>query len=146
YLLDVWRGQLDYPALKAKALDLVEAWDPERVLIEDAATGRPLIQELFRDDKRYQKITPKLEKDVRFQSACGPVEEGIVFLPTDALWLPGFKRELQSFPRGRNDDQVDSFSQFLNWSKGSGLYRALGRDHPINQERLKVRERQRPKR
>ena len=57
-----------------------------------------------------------------------------------------FKRELQSFPRGRNDDQVDSFSQFLNWSKGNGFYRALGREHPINvarreQNQTRVRRR-----
>lgn len=53
YLLDVWRGQLDYPDLKAKTLQLVRDWDPDRVLIEDAATGRPSFSELFRDDKRY---------------------------------------------------------------------------------------------
>ena len=146
YLLDVWRGQLDYPDLKAKTLQLVRDWDPDRVLIEDAATGRPLLSELFRDDKRYQRITPKDDKEIRFAAACAPVEEGTVLLPADAPWLAGFKRELQSFPRGRNDDQVDSFSQFLNWSKGNGFYRALGRDHPINQDRLRVRARQRPNR
>ncbi|MEQ3708992.1 MAG: phage terminase large subunit [Tateyamaria sp.] len=144
YLLDVWKGQLDYPALKAKALALVERWDPEQVLIEDAATGKPLFDELFRDDRRqYERVRPDKDKETRFQSACAPVEEGKVFLPSDALWLPAFKRELQSFPRGRNDDQVDSFSQFLNWSKGTGVYRALGREHPLSIER---RERQRRRR
>ena len=146
YLLDVWRGQLDYPDLKAKTLQLVREWNPDQVLIEDAATGRPLMTELFRDDKRYQRVTPKDDKEIRFAVACAPVEEGIVLLPTEAPWLAGFKRELQSFPRGRNDDQVDSFSQFLNWSKGTGFYRALGREHPINQERLNARARQRPNR
>ena len=144
YLLDVWRGKLDYPDLKAKTLQLVGDWDPDRVLIEDAATGRPLLSELFRDDKRYHRVTPKDDKEIRFAAACAPVEEGIVLLPAEATWLPSFKRELQSFPRGRNDDQVDSFSQFLNWSKGRGFYGALPRDHPINQERLNARERQRP--
>ena len=147
YLLDVWRGQLDYPELKAKTLQLVRDWDPDLVLIEDAATGRPLFSELFRDDKRYQRIAPKDDKEIRFASACAPVEEGTVLLPTEAPWLLDFKRELQSFPRGRNDDQVDSFSQFLNWSKGRGFYRALGRDHPVNRQRNerieRVRERRR---
>lgn len=143
YLLDVWRGQLDYPDLKAQVLSFVRKWDPDRVLIEDAATGRPLIHELFRDDKRYQRIKPKDEKGVRFQAACAPVEEGLIYLPADAAWLPAFKRELQSFPRGRNDDQVDSFSQFLNWSKGRGFFAALGRDHPINRARLEQRDWQR---
>jgi len=144
YLLDVWRGQLDYPDLKSRTLALVEQWDPDRVLIEDAATGRSLFDELFRDDRRrYERIRPENDKETRFQSSLAPVEEGKVFLPKEALWLPVFKRELQSFPHGRNDDQVDSFSQLLNWSKGNGIYRALGREHPINIER---RERQRRRR
>ena len=58
----------------------------------------------------------------------------------DAPWLAVFKRELHSLPRGGNDVQVDSFAHFLNWSKGQGLYRALGRDHQIN---IELRERNR---
>jgi len=39
---------------------------------------------------------------------------------------------------------VDSFSQFLNWSTGNGFYRTLGREHPINLERREQsRERRR---
>ncbi|MEO9575626.1 MAG: phage terminase large subunit [Roseobacter sp.] len=117
---------------------LADRWDPEKVLIEDAATGRPLLHELFQDDKRFNRVTPERDKEIRFSAACAPVEEGRVFLPVEAPWLAAFKRELQSFPRGRNDDQVDSFSQFLNWSKGNGFWRALPRDSPL---RLKSRER-----
>ncbi len=62
-----------------------------------------------------------------------------MYLPADAPWLAAFKRELQSFPRGRNDDQVDSFAHFANWSKGVGFYRALGHDHQINIERRERR-------
>ncbi|WP_206021027.1 phage terminase large subunit [Antarcticimicrobium luteum] len=135
HLLDVWRGQLDYPELKAKVLSLVGRWDPDKVLIEDAATGRPLLHELFQDDRRFQSVRPENEKEIRFSAACAPVEEGKVVLPVEASWLPAFKRELQSFPRGRHDDQVDSFSQFLNWSKGNGFWRTLPRDHPLKLER-----------
>ncbi|UWR08354.1 phage terminase large subunit [Ruegeria sp. B32] len=146
HLLDLWRGQLDYPELKSKVLTLVGQWDPETVLIEDAATGRPLFQELFQDDKRFNRVTPDKDKEIRFNAACAPVEAGKVCLPADSPWLATFKRELQSFPRGRDDDQVDSFSQFLNWSKGNGFYRALGREHPINvarreQNQTRVRRR-----
>lgn len=144
YLLDVWRGQLDYPALKSKALQLVDQWDPDRVLIEDAATGRPLFHELFYDDRRrFDRIRPEKEKEIRFNSACAPVEEGKVCLPVEAPWLPVFKRELLSFPRGRHDDQVDSFSQFLNWSKGNGFWRALPREHPLRVEGKERRDRSR---
>ncbi|KIC42124.1 hypothetical protein RA27_01595 [Ruegeria sp. ANG-R] len=59
-----------------------------------------------------------------------------MYLQADAPLLAVFKQELQSFIRVRNEDQVDSFAHFLNWSKGLGVYRALGRDHWINIERL----------
>ncbi|WP_412551887.1 phage terminase large subunit [Shimia sp. MIT910701] len=145
HLLDVYRRQLDFPDLEAKAKSLVRQWDPDRVLIEDAASGKPLFQKLFMDDRsRYQAIRPDKDKEIRFNAACSPVEEGNVLLPREADWLPAFKRELQGFPRGRNDDQVDSFSQFLNWSTGNGFYRTLGREHPINlARREQSRERRR---
>ncbi|MEW2911459.1 phage terminase large subunit [Leisingera sp. JC11] len=147
HLLDVYRGQLDFPDLEAKAKGLVQKWDPERVLIEDAASGKPLLQTLNNDDRgRYRSIKPDKDKEIRFNAACSPVEARKVLLPREASWLPAFKRELQGFPRGRNDDQVDSFSQFLNWSTGNGFYRTLGREHPINQERRersRVRQRRR---
>ena len=121
-------------------MGLVNQWDPDRVLIEDAASGKPLFDELFRDDRRrYERCRPDKDKETRFQSACAPVEEGKVNLPSESSWLPAFKRELQSFPRGRYDDQVDSFSQFLNLSKGTGFYRALDRDHPVNIARREKR-------
>jgi predicted phage terminase large subunit-like protein len=136
HLLDVFRRQLDFPELKRKAFAHCHSWQADVVLIEDAASGKSLLQE-FRTsgDRRARDIKPHEDKEVRFNAACAPVEEGLVYLPREAPWLPAFKHELQSFPRGRHDDQVDSFSQFLNWSKGPGFYRALGRGHPINVER-----------
>ncbi|WP_037374553.1 phage terminase large subunit [Sediminimonas qiaohouensis] len=144
HLLDVFRDRLDFPELKRKAFELCDTWAADRVLIEDAATGRPLLQEFQRNEYRQcYPIKPNEDKEIRFNAACAPVEEGRIYLPREAAWLSAFKRELQSFPRGRYDDQVDSFSQFLNWTKSQGFYRALGRNHPINVERQQ-RSRRRP--
>ncbi len=134
YLLDLLRRQLTFPELKQQALSLVRQWQPDVVLIEDAMSGRPLLQELRIADERhrYVAVRPEGDKELRFNAALVPVEEGRVFLPREADWMPGFKRELQGFPRGAHDDQVDSFSQLLKWSKGKRFQRKLGRD---NQER-----------
>lgn len=93
---------------------------------------------------RFRSITPDKDKEVRFNAACAPVEEGKVFLPAEAPWLPGLKRELLGFPRARHEDQVDSFSQFLNWSKCIGFWRTLPRDHPMKIAR-RERSRNRPR-
>jgi predicted phage terminase large subunit-like protein len=136
HLLDVFRDKLDYPHLKQHVIDLARRWEADKVLIEDAATGKPLIQECHSTDRAlYRAIRPETDKEVRFHAACAPVEAGKVVLPEEAEWLAGFKRELLGFPRGRYDDQVDSFSQLLNWANGVGFRRSLGRDHPENVRR-----------
>ncbi|AZQ68264.1 hypothetical protein EF888_14640 [Silicimonas algicola] len=141
WLLDVLRDRLDYPDLKKNVLTLGHTWSADAVLIEKAATGIPILQEcLPANRRRFRAITPVQDKEVRFNASCSPVEAGEVLLPKDAPWLAEFRRELQSFPRGRYDDQVDSFSQLLNWSKGTGFWRALPREHPT-----RIARRERPR-
>ena len=60
-------------------------------------------------------IIPVGEKVVRFQAGTPTIEAGQVHLPLRAPWLDTFKREVLSFPASKNDDQVDAFSQLLNY-------------------------------
>jgi len=39
----------------------------------------------------------------------------MAFAPREADWPLAFKHELLAFPNGRNDDQVDSMAQALDW-------------------------------
>ncbi|MCB1358322.1 MAG: phage terminase large subunit [Maritimibacter sp.] len=131
YLLDLFRDRLEFPDLKRKALTLGETWHADKVLIEKAGSGIPLLQECHRAvPSRFREIRPIQDKEVRFNAACAPIEEGKVVLPRNASWLAEFRRELLGFPRSKHDDQVDSVSQFLNWSTGNGFHRSLPRDSP----------------
>lgn len=136
HLLDVFRERLDYPDLKRACLRLAHHWEADLVLIEDAASGKPLFQDCIEADRaRYRAITPENDKEVRFNAACAPVEDGMFLIPREAPWLPDFKGELLGFPRARHDDQVDSFSQFVNWATGPLFWQALSPHHPLRQER-----------
>ncbi len=147
HLLHLFSDRLDFPDLKRKVTQLSRDWQTDRVLIEDAATGKPLIQECRAEiSGRCVAIYPDKDKEVRFNAACAKVEEGKIFLPRDAPWLADLKRQLQGFRRSRHDDQVDSFSQFLNWSGSKGFWRTLGRDHPLSIERRNRQEQQRKRR
>ena len=42
------------------------------------------------------------------------IEGGRVFLPKDVTWLDEFMNEMQSFPNGAHDDQVDALSMGLD--------------------------------
>lgn len=41
------------------------------------------------------------------------VESGRVWIPEGASWIEEFKREVNAFPRGAHDDQLDALAQLL---------------------------------
>ncbi len=117
YLIDVLRVRLEYPELRRKILSHAKAYGTKTVLIEDASSGTSLIQDLRRDGPvRPIAIKPEGDKIVRLEGQSAVIEAGQVLIPESAPWLGDFLGEILAFPHGRFDDQVDSFSQFLNWA------------------------------
>ena len=120
YLLDIWRGRLEYPHLKRKVVALQQAHGARTVLIEKAGLGLNLVQDLSADSPAGFPnpigIVPQGDKLTRMEAETARIEAGHVVLPRDAPWLDVFLNELLAFPNGRHDDQVDSVSQFLNWA------------------------------
>lgn len=137
HLLDLLRTRLDYPDLKRKVEALANHWRADTVLIEKAASGIPLLQDLFHTNRsRYRAVQPTLHKEVRFNAACAPIEAGTILLPREAAWLEDLRREIMGFPRSKYDDQVDSVSQFLNWASGPGFRRRQnGRERRFTMKR-----------
>jgi len=119
YLVDLWRGKLQFPDLKRKLIDLAIQHNPDDILIERAGPGLHLIQELRANPLAGiplpVSILPKGEKVVRMEAQSVRFETGQVHLPEEAPWLDTLLHELLAFPTARFDDQVDSISQFLNW-------------------------------
>lgn len=109
------RGQWDYPALKAQAYRLSEAYGHPRMLIEEAGVGYALIKDLRKDGCSTYGITPKDSKEQRLMRALPIIESERVGIPKTADWVGDFTNELAAFPAGRNDDQVDAMTQFLLW-------------------------------
>ena len=116
YLLHVLRKRMDYPALKRAVSEQAQAFNPRTILIEDKASGTQLIQELIHDRVHgIQRYEPKMNKEMRMHSASSTIENGFVYLPEKAEWLPAYLHELTAFNKGKYDDQVDSTSQALDW-------------------------------
>jgi predicted phage terminase large subunit-like protein len=112
-LLDVYREQVDYPALKRQARLLAKIYNPKVILIEDAATGTALARELQAKGLPAIAVKPEFDKRTRMAVQSAKFQAGQVFLPKEAPWLDDLESELFSFPRGRHDDQIDSISQAL---------------------------------
>ena len=122
YLLHVFRKRLDYPDLRRAVKQQALLYNAKNILIEDKASGIQLLQDL-RDDGLHgaTAYTTSMDKIMRAHSVSSTIENGFVFIPTQADWIPEYLHEIASFPKGKYDDQVDSTSQALDWSKqGAG--------------------------
>ena len=119
WLLDVWRGKLQFPDLRKKVVELAQAFDATDLLIENASSGRQLIQQLEAEPvcgvPDPIRRRPEGNKLSRFSGITSMIEAGRLSLPAKAHWLGEFMNELLAFPSVRHDDQVDALSQLLSW-------------------------------
>ena len=114
YLINVWRGRVEFPELRAKAKELAREWSPQRIWVEEQQTGGPLIAEFRRDMSiPIQGVRLRGDKEVRARLVSGIVEAGRVYLPKAAPWRECYIDELASFPVGMYADQVDSTTMAL---------------------------------
>jgi predicted phage terminase large subunit-like protein len=121
FLLDVCRVRVEYPELRRIAMNQYAKWKPYVVLIEDAASGQSLIQDLKRDTRMpIIPVKPDRDKVTRANAITPQLEAGLVSLPEGAPWLSDFEDECASFPMGVHDDQVDAFTINLGYVVGGG--------------------------
>jgi predicted phage terminase large subunit-like protein len=113
YLMDVLRERLEYPSLRARAIEHARAYTPNKILVEDAGIGMGLIQDLQKAGKPAVAVKPERNKKTRMQIQSDKFAAGLVFFSKNASWLAEYESELFAFPSVRFDDQVDSTSQAL---------------------------------
>jgi len=117
YLLDVIREQMQFTELADRVIAWHRQWKADALIIEGASIGIALHQVL-----RKAKLpgllrapSPKGSKEDRIAKATVQLRSGNFLLPASTPWLEAFRRELLAFPDGRNDDQVDALSQFVEF-------------------------------
>jgi predicted phage terminase large subunit-like protein len=136
YVLDVWRGKVEFPGLLRRVSFLPsETPPPSKIYVEDTSNATALIQAL--KQKTTLPIIPvaaKGSKESRVEGVTGTLEAKKVFLPKEAPWLLDFEREILAFPAGKNDDQVDAFVGALSQAvtlNSRGLYWGVARNRPV---------------
>jgi phage terminase large subunit-like protein len=137
YLLDLWRGKVEYPDLIKTIHTQHAKWHtvsmPVAIIIEDKASGQSALQTLRKPVPQMdgtvlpalpvvpfpqpgndqQKALAALSKVARADGVTPLIEGGRVFLPAQAEWLDAYLAELERFPNGVHDDQVDPTSMAL---------------------------------
>jgi predicted phage terminase large subunit-like protein len=108
YLLDLWRNKCTFLDLLQQVVLQFNIWKPAKVLIEDAASGQDLIPTLKKNTHIPIKAVPPMAKEIRAHIVSPLVDQGIVYIPYEAIWLSDFINEHSQFPAGKNDDIVDT--------------------------------------
>lgn len=124
----VVRGRYQYPELKKIVMAEWLSRPANALLIEDKVSGKSLAQDLMKSDQLTLPVIPvKPAGDKVFRAAlCSPyVEARRVHLLEGAPWVADFLEETSTFPQAQHDDQVDAFSQGMN-------YFYLGAPRPIS--------------
>lgn len=129
-LLDAHKERLEFPELKAKALEMYREWEPDAFVIEAKAAGSPLIYELRRMGIPVSEFTPTRGNDkiARMNSVTDLFSSGKVWAPS-RRWADEVMEEMAAFPNSEHDDLVDSSTQALIRFRKGGFI-SLPSDEP----------------
>jgi len=144
YLLDLRKGHMNYSQARRAIIEqarYVRDLYPKiahHILIENAGYGVELIVDLKKELTGITKISPGQEGDkiMRAEAASSDLESGSCFLPggrqgEDEMSMPDelqcsaeivdFISSCAVFPNGLHDDDVDAWSQCMNWLRSRTL-------------------------
>lgn len=111
---------MSYPETKKRIRELIKDYpDVTRILVEKAAAGDPLIQDLELEFAGMMGLGVRSDKKVRCAAMSPAIEAGTVFLLEGATWLDDFITEVCIFPNGKHDDRVDALSQLMAFYRES---------------------------
>ncbi|MFY0760199.1 phage terminase large subunit [Metabacillus dongyingensis] len=115
YLIDNLKARMNFPTTLTAIRNMIRKHpDAHAKLVEDKANGPAIISMLSLEIGGIIAVNPQGGKVARVNAVSPYIESGNVYLPRQAEWVHDFVEEAASFPKGKNDDQVDSMSQALN--------------------------------
>lgn len=118
YLIDRVCERMGFTDSLEAARAARKKWPQTRaVLIEDKANGPAIMDVLKREISGIIAIEPEGGKVARAHAVEPLHRAGNIFLPdpTQHPWVKEFVEILANFPTGAEDDDVDSFTQAVNW-------------------------------
>lgn len=114
YIMDIQRFKDDFSNLVSNITKLYKLKSCNHLVIEESPVSTNLIQYLKTEKQIYPiSYSPTSSKVERANSASLYVSSGQVLLPKNDVWLDEFKSEINAFPNGKHDDQVDALTQLI---------------------------------
>ena len=124
-LMDGWQERLELHDLVEKVAKSCRRLKVDLLLIENKAAGHSVAQEIRRlyshEDWGVQMYDPKtLDKLARLYSIQHLFAEGIIYAP-DRAFADMVIQQVSVFPKGKNDDIVDTVSMAVKHFRDRGL-------------------------
>lgn len=137
-LLDAFKKRMEFPELKAVALETYKEWEPDTCIVEKKASGAPLIFELRAMGIAIGEYTPTRGNDkiARVNAVSDLFASGIIWAPPKR-WAEEVIEEFAEFPAGEYDDLVDSATQALIRFRQGGFIRALSDEEEDDTKELR---------
>lgn len=120
-MLERMKERLTFSKLLENALQAYNEYQPDRVIIEKAASGAPLIQEMRKRGIPVSPIRPVGSKIARANAASVVLEQGVVYYPEGMRWAEDVIEECAAFPNGQHDDIPDVVAHSLVWFRRTFL-------------------------
>ena len=124
-LMAAWQERLELSELVEKVTNSCQRMRVDRLLIESKAAGISVAQEIRRlygsEDWAVQLINPgAIDKLARLYSVQHLFSEGLIYAP-DRHWADLVIRQCEVFPKGKNDDLVDTVAMALRHLRELGM-------------------------
>lgn len=130
WVLDVYRARIPAPEQETAVIRHAARPDlaPDLVIVEGSNEGRALYQRLVtRARLPLKEYVPTKDKEFRATPVANAYRRGLVFHPERASWVRPFEAEVEAFPEGPHDDQVDALAGAYNaFDRGRPRVRVLG--------------------
>lgn len=115
YIDNICRYKLEMLSLVNEIYYQYDSAKANHVIIEDSSITTHLLQYLHNEAKIFPILyRPQGDKVSRANNASLYIASKRVLLRKNAPWLDDFKAEINVFPNGKHDDQVDALSQLLD--------------------------------
>jgi len=124
-LLNSIKERLEFPELKALAMQEYADWEPDSFIVEKKSSGAALYQEMRRTGLPVQEYTPHRgsgDKMARLNSVADIIASGMVWVP-QTRWAEEVIEEIAGFPFMSHDDLVDSTVMALMRFRQGGFIR-----------------------
>lgn len=123
-VLEVVRFRAGFVEQRARLRELCRQWRPTGVVVELAAGGDAIVDELQHDVPGLRGERATRDKKTRLQPWTGVLAAGQLRVPESARWLRDWRAELTAFSGtdGEPDDQVDSLVWALEAARAGAVH------------------------